>query len=280
MLNGHGLTVDSFDSSNPTNNTGGLYDPTKRLAGGAVSTPNGFSNSRIIQIHGEVFTGPTATLALGTGGYVGDLNWTSGIEAGYAKNDLNQDYRPAQAPDITGFTPIMSGGGFKYAIPTSGGYILNGDLNLGPNDRMDVQGNVNAILYVAGNINMFTGTNAAAIKIEPGSSLSLYVAGSSANLANITMVSPTSVSGFQYFGLPSNTNVTWTSSSNYVGTIYAPDAEVTLGNASAHTHSDFQGACVANTLNLNGHFYWHFDQALTSSPAASRGFVVTSWREL
>ena len=42
---------------------------------------------------------------------------------------------------------------------------------------------------------------------------------------------------------------------------------------------DFQGSCVVNTVDLNGHFSFHFDENLTRMGPPT-GFSITSWREL
>jgi hypothetical protein len=146
-----------------------------------------------------------------------------------------------------------------------------------------VVGSGGSVLYVVGNVSMAGpqgGASGASINIAPGCSLQLYVAGPSTALTQVNTAGP--ASSFQYYGLPSNTSVTWNGNTEFVGSIYAPQAHLTLGSGTSfhhHTQYDFQGACMANSITLNGYFKFHYDEALkhTLSPV---GFVVTSWREL
>jgi hypothetical protein len=41
---------------------------------------------------------------------------------------------------------------------------------------------------------------------------------------------------------------------------------------------DFQGACVVDSITLNGHFSFHYDENLTKKGPQS-GFVVKLWQE-
>ena len=85
-------------------------------------------------------------------------------------------------------------------------------------------------------------------------------------------------STFQYWGLPSNTSLTWNGNNTYVGTVYAPETDFSCGGGGS-TAFDFQGACVVNTLSLNGHFSFHFDENL-SRLGIPTGFTIISWKEL
>ena len=40
---------------------------------------------------------------------------------------------------------------------------------------------------------------------------------------------------------------------------------------------DFQGACVVEALAMNGHFKFHFDEALKKRIVS--GYVVSLWKE-
>ena len=43
--------------------------------------------------------------------------------------------------------------------------------------------------------------------------------------------------------------------------------------------TDFVGAAIANTARLNGHFNFHYDEALAKFGPA-RGFIITDWEEM
>jgi hypothetical protein len=50
-------------------------------------------------------------------------------------------------------------------------------------------------------------------------------------------------------------------------------------NGSGNNTTDFIGASITKSVKLNGHFNFHYDEALKSI-GPSRGFVVTSWNEM
>ena len=84
---------------------------------------------------------------------------------------------------------------------------------------------------------------------------------------------------FTYMGLVSNTNLQMTVNADFVGTIYAPSAKVTLGGNGQGSAQNIIGAVVANSLFYNDSFYFHYDNALARI-GLSRGYLMTSWREM
>jgi hypothetical protein len=83
---------------------------------------------------------------------------------------------------------------------------------------------------------------------------------------------------FQYFGLPTNTSLSWSGNANYIGTIYAPQATMTLGGGGNDDY-DYQGACICKAITMNGHFNFHYDEDLKKNGPVG-GFAVSSWQEL
>jgi len=123
--------------------------------------------------------------------------------------------------------------------------------------------------------------NAARITIATNASLKLYLGSSSGSAVsgNFGMVNTAgNASTFQLYGLPTLTTLTWGGNTVYFGTVYAPEANLTL-NGGGSTLYDFQGALTVQSINMNGHFNVHFDQNLKRIGPAS-GFTVSSWREL
>ena len=64
----------------------------------------------------------------------------------------------------------------------------------------------------------------------------------------------------------------------FLGTIYMPEADFTLGGG-GNDAIDFIGAVVAKNIKMNGHFNFHYDEALGRN-GPRRGFVITSWNEI
>jgi hypothetical protein len=115
------------------------------------------------------------------------------------------------------------------------------------------------------------------ITLAPGASLKLYVGGSGAIGGN-GIVNPGSALDFIYYGLPSNTSLSFSGNAAFTGVIYAPNAAFTMNGGGSSTY-DFVGASITKTVTMNGHFNFHYDEAL-SKYGPSRGFVVTSWNEM
>ena len=121
----------------------------------------------------------------------------------------------------------------------------------------------NAKLYVTGD---FVIPSSWEIKIADGASFKVYVGtitGSAVKgeFGNVNTSIASDGASFGYYGLPSNNSVLWAGDDAFKGTIYAPQATLTVGGGGS-TIYDFQGAVVANAVVLNGHFNFHFDENL------------------
>jgi hypothetical protein len=133
----------------------------------------------------------------------------------------------------------------------------------------------NTVLYVTGNFSMSGG---AQITLGPGATLKLYVAGSSGSIGGNGVINPGWALNFIYYGLPSNTSLSFAGNAAFTGAIYAPNADFSLNGGGNNTY-DFVGASVTKTATMNGHFNFHYDEAL-SKFGPMRGYVVTSWNEM
>lgn len=280
-LNGNNIATDSFDSSDPAYSTGGLYDPAKNKDGGDVATNSGLSNSLAAgnaNIMGEVSTGFGGTVGIGASGVVGDEAWhaggNTGIQPGMSTDDMNIDLLDKESPFTVGFTPVAGTIGstnYTYLVP-NGDYSLS-SISMSGSDVAYIQGDVR--LYVAGDISM---SGNAAIEIAPGASLTIYAAGARTSLGGTGIVNGTGdAASFSYVGLETNTQVRFGGNADFVGTIYAPEAALTMGGGGS-TAYDFVGAVVANTISMNGHFNFHYDEALAGIPTPGF-YTVTSWNE-
>lgn len=264
-LNGDAM-VDGYDSAL------GNYDAvTNRIANGGIATNSKQTRAIIVgtaHLYGKAVTGPGGTVDI-AGGSVGDLNWSSGIEAGWTDNTMNVQFHNNAPPGGT-ITAISLASGTN--LLGSGTYKLNSDFSSIDKTRpLIITGN--ATLWVTGNFNV-TGTGY--VKIENGASLQLYVGGRTASISGGGIVnangSPTSMS---YFGLATNTNVTYSGSANFVGTINAPHASVTLSGVNGGGATVY-GAVICDTFTCTGASRVHYDQAV----AGKTDLVVTGWREM
>jgi hypothetical protein len=133
----------------------------------------------------------------------------------------------------------------------------------------------NATLWVTDSVS-FGGMDS--IEIKPGASLTLYVSAPTATIGGHGIINGNgSATSFQYYGLPSNTAVKLTGNASFTGTLYAPQAAFSLGGGGSNPN-DFSGACVVNTVKMNGRFHFHYDEALRKLIPGP--YVACSWDEL
>jgi hypothetical protein len=284
-LNGNDIMSDSFDSSNPDHNTGGLYDVNKRKANGDIATNSGLINSLNVgnaDIFGKVSTGPGGSIAIGVQGSVGDLAWhvdgNRGIQEGASTDDMNVDFPDVEPPFTSGaYTPISGFYGstfYTYKLTNLENYYLS-SLSLNSSQKLIVT-EPNTTLYVGGNISI---TGHAFIEIAPGASLKLYAGGSSVNLGGGGIINHSgNATDFVYFGLPSNTSLSFSGNGTFTGVIYAPNADFTL-NGGGSGVDDFMGASITKSVFMNGSFNFHYDEALRNFHMDGI-YVVNSWNEM
>jgi hypothetical protein len=136
-------------------------------------------------------------------------------------------------------------------------------------------------IYVRGKARLYVSTelDVTALVIRSGMSLNLYSAAASVSLSgNNSANSDGTADSFAFWGLPSCTHITFNGNSGFTGTIYAPNADFLL-NGTGNAVLDFAGASITKTVTLNGHFHFHYDEALRNI-GPSRGFIVNSWAEM
>jgi hypothetical protein len=275
--------IDSFDSTNSAYSTGGQYDPAKAHDAATVATlskTSGSLNTGNASVYGKVATGPGGTVTVGNGS-VGSQPWVDNnadkgkIQPGYVTDDMNVYIPDTRMPD--GFSPVLPiiqplgisilGITYKYEL-RDGDYWVD-SINISANDKILISGK--ARLHVRGNISM---TGQSMIKIADGASLEMYVAGTAAIGGGGVMNVPGQAKNFSLYGLPTCTAINYSGNSAFTGTIYAPQATVTLVGT-----SDAMGAFVAKDMSLNGGMGIHYDEALRGNPKEGR-YLVASWQEI
>jgi hypothetical protein len=261
-MNGNNVATDSYDSIDSTHSTGGLWNISNRLLNGDIASTYGLVSVGNGDVNGRLLLGPTASSSVGPGGVV-----TGGV-----MNDFNVDFPDVLAPFQTGTGPTVNNQNYSVG---NDNYYFPGNLSLGNNKKLTVTGN--AVLYVTGNFSM---NQNAMIVIATNASLKLFVGGPSAPNTSTTfgqITNSNTAASFQYYGLPNNTSITLVGNANFVGTIYAPNANFTA-SGSGNNNADIQGAVVVNSITMNGHFNLHYDENLRRV-GPPRGYVAISWKE-
>ena len=287
------MSVDSYDSSNPLYNTGGVYDSAKKKDKGDVatndSTPGAITLGGQSTIYGSLATGPTGTVVMANPSQVsvGSLAYVSGGGTGiqtnkYAK-DMNVSFPNVEEPYTWGSTGVLpspilgiaavpsliSGTNYAHTLVT-GNHSIN-TLSLGNSAHWVVTGA--AQLYVKNGVSI-----QGSITILPGASLQLYVQSGTVSFSGNGVRNATGFAGnFGLWCMPAVTSVTFSGDANFVGTVYAPNSILDFSGGGS-TGLDFQGAAVAKTAVGSGKFKFHYDEQLQNT--GLRNLQVVSWKEI
>jgi hypothetical protein len=280
-MSGNNISTDGFDSGDPQYSTNGKWDVTKPTkASGDVGTNLGLTDSIDVanaNIKGHVGTGPGGSIAIGPNGTVGDVAWVDGgkigIEDGWSTDDVHIEVFDVAQPFTNNYSVPASGTvnnvNYDFVLDQSQNYLV-------PDFHGKVLVSANATLWVTDTLRFINPSDY--IYIAPGASLKLYVSAPSAAIGGSGIMNSDSyATTFQYYGLPSNTSLDFQANAAFTGTIYAPEANFTLGGGGNETY-DFVGACVVRTVKLNGHYHFHFDEAIRRS--LWKGYLVTAWNEI
>ena len=213
--------------------------------------------SGALLIFGRIAVGAEGIVTLGSSGVIGSKPWHSsgqtGIEPGWLITRTDIQSRDIPPP----YDTAASADSVRNEIRLdSGDHLLKGDLFLSGAGKLIVIGN--ARLYVTGRISL---TGNSHFEIQPGASLELFVGGDTAyfggqGIRNLTA----KPENFICWGLNTNTYLALAFSGPFIGTIYAPQAQITLGYGD--NINEIHGAVVGGSVRLNGHLNFHFDEAL------------------
>jgi len=286
---GFGITIDSFQSTNLTLFPGGIYNSSNAMDHAQVSTISRQTNVMNLgngKVKGAIHTGPNGNAQIGAQGVVGDTAFVNNgsnagkIEANHQLHDATQSYVDATLPDTGAFT-------WQNAPAPLGGYTNNGVVykyvvsSARPWKLSSLDGSV----YVSGAgvklwvQNSVSFPSSGQIMIPTGNSLSMFVSAGKADIGGNGVINASGASSsFQYYGLPTNTNLAFSANAAFVGLIYAPEAVFTLGGGGNNIY-DFIGASITKSVKMNGHFNFHYDEA-SNTYLQLFGYSAISWDEL
>ena len=273
---GWDAVIDSFDSANPNWSTNGQYDPAKAKDNGDVMVGGSITDSvgiATVNIYGHVQVGVGGSIFVGSLGGVGERSWQAAhpgqIEPGWFAQstiaippDVSFPYQSGLSPgpgDVV-TTNCLNGSdctvqtnhydhvlysGDYYATNLSGAAIVLGTARLVLPNGLDMYGNDEIVIYPGSCVSIFVGTNSTI-----GGNGIINASGFARNC--------------EILGTPGVTNLTFNVNGSFVGVLVTPEAVVRLDGAGTHMN-DFIGALVANSLNLNGNFGFHFDERLIAA---------------
>jgi len=115
--------------------------------------------------------------------------------------------------------------------------------------------------------------------IAPGGSLEIYAAGNSITIGGNGVLNPSGFAGnFIVYCTPSVTDFTLNGNGEFTGVLIAPYADIKM-NGGGNAAEDFIGCLMVNSVRMNGHFKFHYDEALGRMGGNGR-FLITSWNEI
>lgn len=279
-LAGNAARVDSFNSTNTAESTGGQYDPTKATDNAIVATtaktPGNFDIGNV-QIYGYAATGVGGNIITGPNGNVGSAAWNDNptyngrVEPGHYANDANMYIADVALP--TFFAPLpplqnvtVNGTNYAYVF-ASGDYRVN-LINISSSDKILVTGNARVFVETTTSV-----SGQAFILIADGASVEWYSGGNISLAGGGVVNSPGLAKNFSVYGLPTCTSISYSGGSKFVGTIYAPQAAITMtGN------NDSCGAFVGASVNISGGMSLHYDESLQAGPASR--YLISFWKEI
>ena len=83
---------------------------------------------------------------------------------------------------------------------------------------------------------------------------------------------------FMFWGTPSVTTLNFNGNGEFTGVLVMPNANTKM-NGGGYDVNDFVGSLMVNSVQMNGHFNFHYDEALARVPSNGR-FLITSWNEI
>lgn len=284
-LNGNDIASDSFDSTDPAYSTNGQYDSTKTKDNGDVLTNDTITNSISLgnaNIYGHVSTGPGGTVTVGPNGGIGERTWQNthnGVQSGgnppWLTHDANFTFPDTTMPSVNGALVPSSGSynGVAYDhVLTSGTYVMNSlsgsTIVVGPNVRLILTNGFS----MSGN-DSFTIAGGLA-----NASVTVYAAGASCAIGGNGVINqPGQASRFIMYCAPSVTSFSLSGNGGFTGVLVAPNVNINL-NGGGNNVTDFIGSLIVNSVRMNGHFHFHYDEALKN--LTNGRFLVSSWDEI
>ena len=271
-FSGNNIIVDSFNSADANFSTGGLYDSTKARNNGDLICFGTNANCVAIGnsvVFGHVVTGSNGTASVGNQGTIGSATWqatNTGIEPnGTEGQTWYGHYASLVIPDMVAPFGVGQSPGPPVDIVTGtpGSYVTNHyDHSLTYGDYYDT-GTLSGKTIALGVARLFlpTGLNGTQIfTVATNGDLQIFVGGTTCTIGGVANLTGKAWY-FSLFCLGSVNSVSATLASDFIGTIYAPSAAMTIGTSGSPVYN-FSGSVMAQSVSANGRVHFHYDESL------------------
>jgi hypothetical protein len=189
---------------------------------------------------------------------------------GYSYPIYNYNYATYQTNTVyqtNYYDHVISSGDYYYDGTLSGNTIVVGQARLVLPNGLNMSGHDSITIANGGSLVTYVG----------GSTLSLS-GNSSGNISDGGVINQGYPANFKVFASSTVTNVAFNGNGEFSGVLVAPYANVTM-NGGGSANNDFMGALLVNSVVMNGHFNFHYDEALARDPTWGR-LLITSWDEI
>lgn len=276
------VAADSFDSTDIAKSTNGQYDPAKAGKNATVATLS--TDTPAIKVDGGAILSGISELSVGEGGTIDIAHWIS--FTGTKSYNATQDIADVTIP----FSPAPSGdinvGPWPNQAQT---IVVNGaqdmsveDFKVTASGALTITGSGTLRIYVDGKT---TVSGSGKIQISPSPStadlkVEIYV-NDKVNIAGSGVLNNTyRAANCAILGTTNCTDVSITGNSGYIGTVYAPQADVDLTGSSIA-----MGAFLGGSVKFSGNTRYYIDESLIGEPTggssdSTKPYKLTGWTEL
>jgi len=265
--------------------------PTPVPAGMQTTTTPHTSPSRPSPIPAGIQTNTSLTSSHSSpapGTYVGTVQYSHPwysyyLITGYSWNTYTYTYPTYSYKYPTAFTytyylyqmdPVVVTNHYNNILEANGRYVstaLTGNsIVMGPNVKLvlpnGLSGAENLFFDYTDNIN-------------PG--LTIYAGGTSASISGNQYINPSGFAGsLIVYCAPTVTSFTLNGNGQFTGVLVAPNADLAM-HGGGNSDQDFCGSLMVNSVGLNGHFKFHWDEALGRMASVNNArYLVKSWDEI
>jgi hypothetical protein len=117
------------------------------------------------------------------------------------------------------------------------------------------------------------------ITIAPGGSVEMFCGGSACSIGGNGVINKSGYAkNFTLECTPSVTTFNYNGNGEFIGVLLAPEADMAL-NGGGNVENDFIGCLMMKSISLNGHYSFHYDEALARLNKNPR-VLITSWNEI
>jgi hypothetical protein len=115
--------------------------------------------------------------------------------------------------------------------------------------------------------------------IAQGAGVLIYSGGTSVTISGNQVLNPNGYAGSFIVYCPTNVvNFTLNGNGEFTGVLVAPSANIAM-HGGGNSNQDFCGSLMVNSVSMNGHFSFHWDEALGKLGGNGR-YIIQSWDEI